>query len=247
MATPPRFHLVPSIDLRGGKVVRLAQGDFARQTDYDVDPVAQARAFQSAGVEIMHLVDLDGAKAGHVAQAPLVARVISSVSIPVQVGGGVRSEDDVRALLAAGAARVVVGTAALEEWAWFRTLAHQPAYAHKLVLALDAKDGVVATRGWTASSGKKATDLAAEVTDWPLAGLLYTDVAVDGMLTGVNTARTAELAAATKVPVIASGGVGHLDHIRACLPTGAWGVVVGRAIYEGKIDLAEAVRVTRRQ
>lgn len=236
------FQVYPSIDLRDGRVVRLQQGDFDRQTSYDVDPVAQAQYFARCGARIMHLVDLDGAKAGRVAQAALVARVVSAAGIPVQVGGGVRSTADVDALLAAGVARVVVGTAALENWDWFAGLATKAGYAGKLVLAVDAKDGIVATRGWTALSGKTAVDLARQAEDLPLAALLYTDVAVDGMLTGPNTTRTAELVAATATPVLASGGVGSVEHILACKAMGAAGVIVGRAIYEAKIDLAAAVR-----
>jgi phosphoribosylformimino-5-aminoimidazole carboxamide ribotide isomerase len=232
------FHILPSIDLRGGKVVRLRQGDFSRQTDYDVDPVHTARSFVAAGAKYMHLIDLDGAKAGKVQQASLVRKVIESVPIEVEVGGGVRSEADIKALLSAGATRVVVGTAAMEDWDWFTRLV--PGYHGKLILALDARDGVVATRGWTSSSGQRAVEVAREVSDWPLAAILYTDVAVDGMLTGPNLTRTAEIAAATKVPVIASGGVGNNEHILACQKTGAWGVIVGRAIYEGKVDLPAA-------
>lgn len=239
------LHVIPSIDLREGKVVRLRQGDFARQTDYAVSPLEQARTFAAAGATLMHLVDLDGAKAGRVAQLSLIAEVIRGAGIPVQVGGGIRTTEDVRRLLNAGAARVVVGTAALENWDWFRSLAHESDHAGKLVLALDARDGIVATRGWTESSGRLATDLAREVTQWPLAGILYTDVAVDGMLTGPNVARTRELALATQVPVIASGGVGHLEHIRSLAGQGIWGVVVGRAIYEGQVDLRDALAVAR--
>ncbi|HMO26381.1 MAG TPA: HisA/HisF-related TIM barrel protein, partial [Tepidisphaeraceae bacterium] len=173
----------------------------------------------------------------------IVRGVIESVSMAVQVGGGVRSTADIDALLDAGATRVVVGTAAIEQWAWFSELARDPHYAGKLVLALDAKDGVVATRGWTASSGRRATDLAAEVRGWPLAGILYTDVAVDGTLAGPSIERTRELARATAVPIIASGGVGSVEHIRQLLPIDVWGVIVGRSLYEGKLDLAEAIRV----
>jgi len=239
------FHIVPSIDLRGGKVVRLQQGDFARQTDYDVDPSATAQSFAAAGAKYMHLIDLDGAKAGKVQQAELIRKVIESVDIAVQVGGGVRSTEDIDALLGAGAARVVVGTAALEDWEWFTKLVSREKYAGKIILALDARDGVVATRGWTSSSGQRAVELAGEVSDWPLAALLYTDVAVDGMLSGPNLPRTAELVGATKLPVIASGGVGENGHIVAAKGTGAWGVIVGRAIYEGKVDLAAAFAAVR--
>lgn len=239
--------IVPSIDLRDGKVVRLLKGDYAQQTTYDVDPVEVARAYQNAGARWLHIVDLDGAKTGRPAQVQIVRRVIESVSMAVQVGGGVRNTGDIDALLSAGATRVVVGTAAIEQWSWFSELARDPKYAGKLVLALDAKDGVVATRGWTESSGRRATDLAADVRGWSLGAILYTDVAVDGTLAGPSIDRTRELVRATDVPVIASGGVGSIDHIRQLLPIDAWGVIVGRSLYEGKLDVAEAIRCAARE
>jgi phosphoribosylformimino-5-aminoimidazole carboxamide ribotide isomerase len=237
--------IVPSIDLRGGKVVRLLKGDYDKQTTYDVDPLDVARSYRAAGAAWMHVVDLDGAKEGRPVQLNTIRSILAArTGLSVQVGGGVRGTADVDDLLEAGAARVVVGTAALENWDWFASLAHDPRYGGKLVLAVDAKDGVIATRGWTASSGRRAVDVAKLVRGWQLGALLYTDVAVDGTLAGPNVARTRELIAATDVPVIASGGVGHLDHIRGLLPINAWGVIVGRSLYEGKVDLAEAIRLT---
>jgi phosphoribosylformimino-5-aminoimidazole carboxamide ribotide isomerase len=160
------------------------------------------------------------------------------------VGGGVRSTDDVTRLLDAGAARVVIGTRAMEHWGWFEHLAHEPQLADKLVLALDARDGKVATRGWTATSDRLAVDVAGEVRGWKgLAALLYTDVSRDGMLQGSNLHQTRLLAEATDVPVIASGGVGSLDDIRALASLPIWGVIIGRSLHDGRIDLAEAVRL----
>lgn len=237
--------IIPSIDLRGGKVIRLKQGDYGQQINYDLDPLDVARSFAAAGATWMHIVDLDGAKEGRPAQTDLIAKVIKAGGLNVQVGGGVRETADVQRLLDAGARRVVVGTRALEAWDWFKDLAHRPAMHEKLTLALDAKGGVVATRGWTASSGKRATDVAREVSDWPLAALLYTDVARDGMLQGPNLDQTRALAEAGRVPVIASGGVGHLDHVRQVRELPVWGVIVGRSLYEGKVDLGEAIRVAR--
>lgn len=239
------LEIVPSIDLRGGRVVRLRQGDYGRQTNYDVDPLATARSFADAGAAWMHVVDLDGAKEGRPVQTDLVGRVISATTLKVEVGGGVRSTQDVRRLLDAGAARVVVGTRALEDWAWFDALAHDPAMARKLVLALDAKDGWVATRGWTQTSTRRAVDVAAQVSDWPLAALLYTDVSKDGMLEGPNLHQTRLLAEAGRVPVIASGGVGNIEHIARLRELPVWGAIVGRSIYEGTLDLREAIRVAR--
>jgi len=235
--------IVPSIDLRGGRVVRLKQGDYGRQVNYDVDPLETARGFAAAGAQWMHVVDLDGAKEGRPVQTELVAQIIRATGLKVEVGGGIRTTDDVRRLLDAGAARVVVGTKAMEDWPWFSRLAHDPAFAHKLVLAVDAKEGMIATRGWTETSARRAADVAKEVSDWPVGALLYTDVAKDGMLQGPNIAHTRELAEAGKVPVIASGGVGKIDHIRELTKIPVWGVIVGRSLYEGTVDLAEAIRV----
>jgi phosphoribosylformimino-5-aminoimidazole carboxamide ribotide isomerase len=237
------FVVVPSIDLRGGSVVRLKQGDYGQQINYAVDPIATARSFKESGATWMHVVDLDGAKEGRPAQTDLIRRIISESGLLVQVGGGIRERGHVEDLLAAGASRVVVGTKALEAWDWFRELAHDASMRDRLTLALDAKDGVVATRGWTASSGRNAVDVAHEVSDWPLAAILYTDVAKDGMLQGPNLHHTRLLAQAGRVPVIASGGVGNIQHVRDLLGVPVWGAIIGRSLYEGTLDLRDALRV----
>src|SRR4051812_32116534 len=206
--------IIPSIDLREGRVVRLQQGDYSRQLNYDVDPIATAKQFAAAGAAWMHIVDLDGAKRGMPVQMTLIGRIIDGSGLSVQAGGGIRSSEDVHQLLAAGAARVVGGTKALEDWDWFEKLVMQEDLQGKIVLALDAKDGIVATRGWTASSGKSAVEIARQVSDWPLAGILYTDVSKDGMMSGPNYEQTRKLAEAGKVAVIASGGVGNIQHVR---------------------------------
>jgi phosphoribosylformimino-5-aminoimidazole carboxamide ribotide isomerase len=239
------LEIIPSIDLRGGRIVRLQQGDYARQINYDADPVVTAQGFKQAGARWMHLVDLDGAKEGLLRQTEQISRLIKVSGLKVQVGGGIRSADDIRRLLEIGAERVVVGTAAFENWEWFEKLAFLPEFAGRLVLAIDAKDGIIATRGWTASSGRKAHDVAVEVTDWPLAALLYTDVAKDGMLSGPNVEQTARLAEAGRVPVIASGGVGNINHISQIAQYPIWGAIVGRSLYEGTLDLREAISVGR--
>jgi phosphoribosylformimino-5-aminoimidazole carboxamide ribotide isomerase len=235
--------IVPSIDLRAGRVVRLKQGDYERQVDYDVDPQRTAAAFREAGATWLHIVDLDGAKDGKPAQTQLITHIISACGLATQVGGGVRSTDDVKMLLDAGASRVVVGTRAIEDWPWFASLAHDPAFANRLVLALDAKEGMVATRGWTETSNKRAVDIARQICDWPVAAILYTDVARDGMLQGPNLDHTRQLAEAGNVPVIASGGVGNISHIKALTQLPVWGVIVGRSLYEGTLNLSEAIRV----
>lgn len=237
------LEIVPSVDLRDGKVVRLQQGDYARQLDYPLDPIETVQRFEQAGARWIHIVDLDGAKAGEPRQRDLIGRMIQATGMSVQVGGGVRKTQDIQQLLELGAARVVVGTAAMEQWDWFAKLVAEPAMAGRLVLALDAKDGYVATRGWTQTTGQRAVDVARMVDGWPLGAILYTDVSKDGMMSGPNVPATQALAEAGSVPVIASGGVRDLSHIRALLGKGIWGVIVGRSLHEGTLDLAEAIRV----
>jgi phosphoribosylformimino-5-aminoimidazole carboxamide ribotide isomerase len=240
------LEILPSIDLRGGRVVRLKQGDYAQQINYDADPVATANAFREAGANWMHVVDLDGAKEGRPVQSDLIASLIKASGLKVECGGGIRSTDDIRRLLDAGASRVVVGTKALEDWPWFLGLVNEPEFDRKLVLAVDAKDGYVATRGWTETTKRQAADIAREVSGLPVGALLYTDVSKDGMLHGPNVAHTQALAQAGDVPVIASGGVGNIGHIREIVNAPPiWGAIVGRSLYEGTLDLREAIRVAR--
>ena len=235
--------VIPSIDLRGGKVVRLKQGDYSQQLNYDVDPLKTAESFRAAGATWMHVVDLDGAKEGRPMQTELIGRIIKASGLQVEVGGGIRTAQDIQTLLKAGAGRVVLGTKAMEDWPWFESQVKDENFHRKLVLALDAKDGFVATRGWTETSKKLASDVARQVNGWPLAAILYTDVAKDGMMTGPNFEQTRKLAEAGDVPVIASGGVGSIEHIRKLRGLGVWGVIVGRSLYEGTVDLREAISV----
>ena len=237
------LQIIPSIDLRDGKVVRLQQGDFKRQLDYPLDPIDTARGFAAAGATLMHVVDLDGAKVGQVAQVDLIEKIAKNAGLPVQAGGGVRSTEDVLRLRTAGVERVVVGTHAIENWSWFESLAQDPQFKDRLVLAIDAKAGRIAVRGWTKVSGRTAIDVAKSVKGWPLAGLLYTDVAKDGMLQGPNVEATAALAAATDMPVIASGGVGTLDHIASLKHKNIAGVILGRSLHDGRVKLADAIRI----
>ncbi|MEL7238546.1 MAG: 1-(5-phosphoribosyl)-5-[(5-phosphoribosylamino)methylideneamino]imidazole-4-carboxamide isomerase [Planctomycetota bacterium] len=242
----PTLTIYPSIDLRDGRVVRLKQGDYDRQITYDVDPHDIAASYEQAGATWLHVVDLDGAKAGAVQQAKLIGEIAAKTTLQVQCGGGVRSEDDIRQLLDAGAARVVVGTAAVQNLDWFLGLLQQPDFADQLTLAIDAKTGMVATHAWQQTSDLTALDLATRMNGLPLGALLYTDVARDGMLGGSDVARTVQLAEATDVPVLASGGIGQLDDLKPLVGTAVHGVVVGRSLYEGKLDLREAVELGAR-
>jgi phosphoribosylformimino-5-aminoimidazole carboxamide ribotide isomerase len=236
------MHLFPAIDLRDGQVVRLTQGDYDRQTTYGEDPVAVARSFEAAGCTWLHVVDLDGARAGEMRHVPEIERICRETSLKVEVGGGVRSEGTIDRLLRAGVFRCVIGTKALREWTWFEALMGNPTYRGRLVLGLDARDGKVAVDGWEKSTGQSAVAIAKKVKHWPLAAIVYTDIAVDGMLTGPNVEMTRKIAQSTDVPVVASGGVGTLEHLRALRDLPIQGAIVGRALYEGKFTIEEARR-----
>jgi phosphoribosylformimino-5-aminoimidazole carboxamide ribotide isomerase len=236
------MEILPAIDLCGGKVVRLAQGDYDRQTIYHDDPVAVAKLFVQAGAKWIHVVDLDAARTGTPANAVAVRAVVQAVGADarVELGGGARDTAAVQRMLESGVARVVVGSAAMKDWAWFEVLVARGELAGKLALALDARDGRLAARGWTEQLETSAADLARRAHGWPLGAIVYTDIARDGMLSGVNLQATAEIIRATDVPVIASGGISSLDDVRQCARIGCAGAIIGRAWYEGKIDLAEA-------
>ena len=238
--------VLPAIDLRDGKVVRLAQGDYARQTTYDDDPVAVARRFVSAGAKWIHIVDLDAARTGRPANADAVRAVVGAVDARIELGGGARSTAAVESMLAGGVSRVVVGSAALRDWAWFEGLAWRKDLAGKLALGLDARGGRLAVQGWTEQLETLAVDLAARVRGWPLGAIVYTDISRDGMLGGVNFQATCEVIAATDVPVIASGGVASLEDVLRCRRIGCAGAIIGRAYYEGTVDLARALGIAEK-
>ena len=230
----------PAIDLKGGQCVRLAEGDMARATVYADDPAAQARAFAAAGATALHVVDLDGAFAGKAVNGAAVEAVVAAFPGRVQVGGGIRSRASIDRWLALGVARVVVGTAALEDPDLVKAAAR--AYPGRIVVAVDARGGMVATRGWASVSTLTVADLAARFADAGVAALLFTDVGRDGMLRGVNVEATRALAATSAIPVIASGGVAGLDDIRALVgQPGIEGVITGRALYDGRLDLGAAL------
>ena len=228
------FTLYPAIDLRGGRCVRLKQGDFDRQREYDADPVGRAREWERRGARTIHVVDLDGAKEGRPVQLDLVREIAGSVGVPLQVGGGVRTLGDLRALREAGASRVVMGTAAvLDRELRLRAV---DAVDEALVVAVDARGGIVATHGWQHESGRHVLDLATELDEDGVGSVLYTDVARDGMDAGAALEGTAEVAAI--VPTIASGGVRDAQDIAALLNIpGVAGAVVGTALYEGRVSL----------
>src|SRR3954452_6694224 len=203
------FEVIPAIDLRGGRPVRLYQGDYARETVYGDDPVAVARAWAEGGAPRLHVVDLDGARAGTPAHLGALAAIAAAIDIPVEFGGGIRTRAAAEAALAAGAERVIVGTAAIEDPSLAGELAR--ALGARLVLGVDARDGLVATRGWLSGSGVAATELVAQAVGWGVQRVIFTDIGRDGTLTEPNYASLATVIAASAVPVIASGGVAHVD------------------------------------
>jgi len=231
--------VVPAIDLLDGKAVRLHQGRYDAVTVYDDDPPARARAWRGLA-ERLHVVDLEGARAGRVVQADVVRAIVAAFGPGVQVGGGVRTAEAAEEYLALGAERVVLGTAAVRDRALVERLAR--AHPGRVVVAVDARDGVVAVEGWTEASTTRAVDLARALAPLPLGGILYTDIARDGTRSGPNVDATAELARACPgTAVLASGGVGSLEDLRALAAVGVIaGAIVGRALYEGSVRLEDA-------
>jgi phosphoribosylformimino-5-aminoimidazole carboxamide ribotide isomerase len=237
------MEVLPAIDLRDGKVVRLAQGDYNRQTMYSDDPAAVAREFISAGARWVHVVDLDAARSGRRTNAEAIAAICREAGAQVQLGGGIRDDASVEAAFALGVARVVIGSAALKDWAWMTSLASREGLAGKVALGLDARRGRLARHGWTEESDQTVAEVAARAKDLPLGAIVYTDIERDGMLTGPDIETTAKLIELTARPIIASGGVCAGEDIAACRRIGCAGVIVGRAYYEGKVDLTEACRI----
>ncbi len=232
----------PAIDLRGGRCVRLTQGDFARETVYGDDPVTVARRWAALGARWLHVVDLDGARAGRPVQSALVAAICAAVRIPVQVGGGMRDAAAVETVLDGGAARVVLGTVAVREPALCARLCRT--WPGRVAVGIDARDGLVRVAGWLEGAAVQATVLAREAAGNGAAALVYTDIGRDGTQQGPDLAGTRAVAHAAGIPVIASGGVGAIDHVRAVAglaDDGVAGVIVGRALYTGAVDLPEAL------
>jgi phosphoribosylformimino-5-aminoimidazole carboxamide ribotide isomerase len=240
LGSPVAFTPIPAVDIRGGRCVRLVQGDFGRETRYADDPAEMARRWQDEGAQRLHVVDLDGARDGIRANAAVIARLLQSVSIPVQVGGGIRTLETARALLDDGAERVVVGTRAAEDpdslAQWLAALRPE-----RVVVGVDARDGRVATHGWMTETDVGVVDLCERLRAIGVKRVVYTDVGRDGLLGGPNVETTR--AVAKHMAVIGSGGVSSVEHLCALAEAGAEGAIIGTALYEGRLKLKEALAV----
>ena len=229
----------PAIDLRGGKCVRLRQGDYGQETVFGDDPVAMARRWVDLGAKCLHLVDLDGAREGRPVNLECVRSIVEAVGVPCELGGGIRNEETIEVLLGLGLRRLVIGTLALREPDWFRGVCQK--YPDRLVLGIDARDGRVAAEGWLATSDVSAVELAGWFAGEPIAAVVYTDIATDGMMAGPNVAAMAEMQAAVDCPVVASGGVTTRQDVARLAAVPMAGCIIGRALYEGTITLSEAL------
>jgi phosphoribosylformimino-5-aminoimidazole carboxamide ribotide isomerase len=240
--------LYPAIDIRGGQAVRLLQGDYDRETAYDADPVDAAKRWADEGAEFLHVVDLGGAKAGEPRNLDAVGRIAAAVECPIQVGGGLRGADSVRAILDAGAERVVIGTAALRDPEFLD--ATLTAHGDRVVVSVDARDGRVALEGWTEAGEKEAVEAVAALSERGVARFLCTAIEVDGTMDGPALDQLAEIAGATSSQIIASGGVGSLSHLESLAGSSqpnVEGAIVGRALYEQRFTVAEAIAALRQR
>jgi phosphoribosylformimino-5-aminoimidazole carboxamide ribotide isomerase len=235
--------VIPAIDIKDGKVVRLIQGDYARQTVYSDSPVETAKRWAECGAKMIHIVDLDGALQGKMRNEESVRRIAKEVKVGIELGGGIRDEATIEGLLSSGIDRVVLGTSALDE-GFLKRMAWK--FRKRIVVGIDARDGIIRTNGWVASSTLKAVDFARRIGDTGIGGIIYTDISKDGMLEGPNIAGLEAVLKATSVGVIASGGVSTLEDItelKALESKGLAGIIIGKALYEGRIDLREAIHL----
>lgn len=236
--------VIPAIDLMSGKCVRLVQGEYHRRISYEDDPVRQARLFLEAGAEYLHIVDLDGARVGSSVNIDSIRNIISVEGLRVELGGGIRDEQSIQMMLDIGVSRVIIGTSAVKRFDWFTEMTNK--FPSKLILAIDARGSKVAIQGWTQDGPDQLWDFAAQAANLPIAAIIYTDISKDGMLAGPNFERTKALADASKVPVFAAGGITEISDISRFKELGVAGVIIGRALYEGKLDLAEAIKAAKR-
>jgi phosphoribosylformimino-5-aminoimidazole carboxamide ribotide isomerase len=234
------MEVIPAIDIKDGQCVRLYQGDFERMTVYDDDPVAVARRWVEQGATRLHIVDLDGARSGHPVHGDVISAVVRAAGVPVQLGGGLRDEQAVRAALSLGVARVILGTAAVHDPELVGRLVER--YGDAIVVGVDARDGLVATSGWLDTAAVQAADLVEHMAGLGVRRVIYTDISRDGTLTEPNYTATATLVRPDGPAIIASGGVGSAEHLRRLAASGCEGAIVGRALYTGALSLREAIQ-----
>jgi phosphoribosylformimino-5-aminoimidazole carboxamide ribotide isomerase len=238
-----KMYIIPAIDLRNGKCVRLIQGDYSRQITYEDDPVKQAKEFSSAGAKWLHIVDLDGAKVGKPVNTDTISAIASLGQLKIEVGGGLRDEASIRQLLDIGVERVIIGTKAVSDFEWFSRMAEK--FSGKIVLGLDARGSKVATDGWTKDTSQPLLEFATKAAKLPIAAIIYTDISKDGMMAGPNLKRTKSLVETVRIPVIASGGVRKIADVKKLAKSGVEAVIIGRALYEGALNLSEAINAAK--
>ena len=237
------MYIIPAIDLRDGKCVRLIQGDYRRQINYENNPVKQAQEFSRAGAEWLHIVDLDGAKVGKPCNTDTISAISALGKLKIEVGGGIREEASIKQLLDIGVERVIVGTKAVSDFEWFSEMAEK--FSGKIVLGLDARGSKVSTHGWMQDSNQNLLEFASEAAKLPLAAIIYTDIAKDGMMLGPNFERTKALVQAVEVPVIASGGVREISDIKKLAEMEVEAAIIGRSLYEGRLNLSDAINAAK--
>ena len=235
------MQLYPAIDLKNGQCVRLKQGEFKEITVYSDKPEEIAALWQEQGATYLHLVDLDGALAGHSVNEEVIRKIVNTVSIPVEIGGGIRSEAAIASMLSLGVARVIIGTKAVKQPEFIRDMIEKFG-ADRIVLGVDAKDGMVVVEGWETVSEITASELCSRMKEYGIRHIVYTDISRDGMLIGPNVAYTKKLTDETGLDVIASGGMSSMEDLRQLYEAGVQGAIIGKALYEKRIDLAEAVK-----
>lgn len=237
------MRIYPAIDIKDGQCVRLLQGRFSDVTVYGNDPAEMALKWEREGGEYIHVVDLDGALKGHGVNADAIKKICASVNVPVQTGGGIRTMEDIESKLNCGISRVIIGTKAVSDSDFVKRAVDK--YGEKIVIGIDAKDGMVAVEGWEKTSDFKAVDFAKKMADIGVKTIVYTDIATDGTLKGPNIKAMEEMAKNVNADIIASGGVGNIEHLNALIPTGVEGAIVGRALYTGDVNLRDAIKAVK--
>jgi len=237
------MEIIPAIDLMDGKCVRLIQGNYDCRINYEDNPVKQAKQFSAAGAKWLHIIDLDGAKTGYLVNTETIASITKLGLFKIEVGGGLRDEQSIKQLLNLGIERAIIGTKAVSDFKWLTQICEK--FPNRIALGLDAKGSQVATQGWTRESDESLLEFAKKAAKLPLAAIIYTDITKDGMLAGPNLERTKALIEAVNIPIVASGGVTTIADIKALVKIGVSAAIVGRALYEGTLDLTDAIKAAQ--